>query len=280
LFLKPLIVPLSHHLMRPHRLVALLVLAVALGSTRAQDSLEFVRQVRSFPNPQTDNANCHRNSTDVFLCIGPNVQFDVQRAVELDQVAREIRRNGKSVCAGETGGNRVSEPGPTVGVAIVNQIQRPFSRSYTEQDLLGLAAKFSYNLLMRNWKAWLTRGSATCNDGIVVLYSRADQIVYISVGDQLRNILNTGLLSQVLVDSRTFFKSSEAIGLHYILDSLRDILSKTGPGYRTRENQVVGSALVASGQVGQSGAMPLASAAPLALLASLLPVLLAFFIAH
>ena len=57
-------------------------------------------------------------------------------------------------------------------------------------------------------------------------------------------------------------------------------------GYRTREKQVPGSAFFASGQVGQLAgagqpvAVPLASAAPLALLASLLPALLAYLVVH
>ena len=104
-------------------------------------------------------------------------------------------------------------------------------KSYSEQELLNLAAQFAYNLLMRNWKAWLTRGSTTCNDGVVVLYSRADQIVYISVGDQLRSKLNTGLLSQILVDSRTFFASTPEIGMHYVVGSLR--CARSSVAFRT-----------------------------------------------
>lgn len=58
------------------------------------------------------------------------------------------------------------------------------------------------------------------------------------------------------------------------------------PGYRTREKQVAGGAFVASGQVGElkgagyPAAVPLASAGPLALLASLLPALLVYLVAH
>lgn len=100
-------------------------------------------------------------------------------------------------------------------------MSKNYRKSYSEQELLSLAATFSYNLVEKYWKNWLTRGSTQCNDGVVVLYSRADQIVYISTGEKLRSKLNTVLLSQILVDSRTFFASSEAIGLHYILDSLR-----------------------------------------------------------
>ena len=66
--------------------------------------------------------------------------------------------------------------------------------------------------------------------------------------------------------------------------SCRDVLVKSA--YRTREKQVPGSAFVASGQVGQLAgaghpvAVPLASATPLALLASLLPALLAYLVVH
>ena len=62
-------------------LLSALLLAAALGSARAQE-VEFVRQVRTFPNPQTDKANCHRNSTDVFVCIGPNIYFDPHKGTQ------------------------------------------------------------------------------------------------------------------------------------------------------------------------------------------------------
>ncbi|KAL3883767.1 hypothetical protein ACJMK2_029999 [Sinanodonta woodiana] len=151
----------------------------------------------NYPNPFVNPEACRRPDSS-FIC-DPNEILLPRQADQVNIVLKKIFNDTDVPCYDDTG---IKKSGYVVMIALMNKINRTFSSSYTDNTkaIHAEAAWFSY-YLGETWHR------DTCDENVVILYSKEDSVFYTSTQSLARKKLSDDTIALVSLRNGHYFRS-------------------------------------------------------------------------
>jgi len=197
--------------MGPRSLFLTCVFAVLLSIIQAQEAHQAWNR-RDYPNPQTHPMQCKRERKS-YLC-DPNELLSQAEANQLDRVLESVVNDTKCPCSTYT--CRSSRTGYVIAVALMDKIEE--EENYVDDGTsdigevidhsLSKARLFAYTLEQSTWKF------GNCDEDIVIVYSRQDNVLYTMTGEAARGKLRDAHIGEIAMKVMHKFRSNIFEGLH------------------------------------------------------------------
>ncbi|CAH1800133.1 unnamed protein product [Owenia fusiformis] len=168
--------------------------------------------VEDYPNPQRQVYNCGRNGITSWVC-DPNNLITHNEANYLDDMINFFMKKTKCACPKKC---KRKNKGYHIAIALMNKM-KPYSDFESFDDKLKHAAYFSHQLESMLWKYGM------CQEDIVILYSKEDNVIYTMPGNNSRKILDGNMITEVTMESRVYFEPGKNItkGLETMIKGYR-----------------------------------------------------------
>ncbi|XP_055955115.1 uncharacterized protein LOC126812157 [Patella vulgata] len=190
-----------------------LVLVITSIPAQQQDYLPTVWNFNQYPDPATDYLKCGRRMKS-SVC-DPNGIITKSKADEIDRVIDGVRNDTRCMCYDCVQAKR----GYIIRVAILPQMQKILNMTGNNPEgKLKDAQLFAY-LLSQRWNL-----VGTCNETILILYARNDNIIYTLTRQHARLRLRDSAIIQVSMNTRHYFNKNATIA---------DGIIQTILGYKT-----------------------------------------------
>lgn len=183
-----------------------------------------------YPNPMNDPEECGRNKRS-YLC-DPDSILNPGEADQLDREIERVTNETKCPCSENSCDSRKYRKGYKIAVALINKMPDDKYVQLKEggdilENNMEKARLYAYTLLNR-WKI------GSCNEGIIIFYSKEDNVLYTMTGDTAAKKLKSTSIGEISMEGRGKFGSNNFEGLVYLITQYRDVLMD-----KYRENDVI-----------------------------------------
>ncbi|KAH9282099.1 hypothetical protein ECG_05297 [Echinococcus granulosus] len=211
-------------------LLTTVCLMVTPVSEAYQYSSSFINQVTTYPNIVTAKSRCLPGRSGgsgapppTLLVCDPYELLSPDQLMSLNRQLMEM----KSKINSDRGKCDRSYPRPTVAVAFVDRLRFGVVEDQSDENIINYAAIFTY-YLFGSWR--LPTMCESESDKIVVFYSKADGVLYVYAGENLREKLPRDVIQRTAVEAKAAFGSGVYEGMKYLLTRFQEILTSNRSG--------------------------------------------------
>ncbi|XP_071112412.1 uncharacterized protein [Haliotis cracherodii] len=176
-----------------------------------------VWHVNQFPDPWWFPEQCNRGNKSA-IC-DPNGVITRQQADDIDRLIEAVAVDTRCPCYDCVTNQR----GYVIRVALMHQMENLLEEDEGIMDRLKNARLFAY-LLTKRWKL-----TGNCNETLLIVYSKADNVLYTMTGKSAGMTLKDNLIVEISVDVRPFFDDEETIaeGIKEMIRRYRAVFKNT-----------------------------------------------------
>ncbi|KAL4233423.1 hypothetical protein ACF0H5_008104 [Mactra antiquata] len=176
---------------------------------------------QDYPNPQEMPELCGRyTDTPSYVC-DPNGLISKKSADFLDHILLSFQNDTKCPCSAYSCERRQHSKGYIIAIALMRKIKRPDNVKDTPEAKKVLVHQFASDLRLRLWNSW-----ATCDELIVIAFSKEDGILTTVTGSAANRVLSYNVTMAIQTELARFFRTDGNIGqgLHYLTLNYRRVL--------------------------------------------------------
>ncbi|KAL5105010.1 hypothetical protein TcWFU_008727 [Taenia crassiceps] len=195
-----------------------------------QYSNNFINQVTTYPNIITAKNRCLPGRSggsgaipQTLLVCDPHELLSLDQLMSLNRQLMEMKAQINS----DRGKCDRSYPRPTIAIALVDRLRFGMVEDQSDENIINYAAIFTY-YLFGSWRLPTTCESES--DKIIVFYSKADGVLYVYAGENLREKLPRDVIQRTAVESKAAFGSGVYEGMKYLLTRFQEILTSNRSG--------------------------------------------------
>ncbi|XP_046554118.1 uncharacterized protein LOC124263504 [Haliotis rubra] len=176
-----------------------------------------VWHVNQYPDPWWFPEQCNRDNKSA-VC-DPNGIVTKQQANDIDRLIEAVAVDTRCPCYDCVSNQR----GYVIRVALMHQMENLLEEGEEIMDRLKNARLFAY-LLTKRWKL-----TGNCNETVLIVYSKADNVLYTMTGTSAGRALKDNLIVEITVDVRPFFDDEDTIteGIKEMIRRYRAVFKKT-----------------------------------------------------
>ncbi|XP_070189325.1 uncharacterized protein [Littorina saxatilis] len=180
----------------------LVVCALVCVLPAAWSQQVFRWKVQDYPDPFSFDTYTQCGRSNKSNICDPNTIIAKKEADEIDSLIWSVYRESRCDCQSCIRNSH----GYVIRVAIMPRMESIYKHGNTSQDRLKDAQMFSY-ILTRNWAM-----AGSCNESLLILYSRYDGILYTLTLPQARHVLEDEAVKRITMQVRPLFDDETMVG--------------------------------------------------------------------
>ncbi|XP_014774202.1 uncharacterized protein LOC106871943 [Octopus bimaculoides] len=197
-------------------LFSLLVCTIQLSNTAEEKPSYWYPH--DYPNPRKEQARCGRELTKPSWLCDPDKLLTEKEAMEVDKLIASVRTKTRCPCYKCVNKNK----GYLIMVALMGKMYRNVRNKNDSEERLFQDSKKFATKLMRRWG-----GRSMCEEFVIILYSKADNVLYTVTEKNAGKILNETMVMKEQDYVKWYFGSEDVgNGLVMMIEDYRDMFLK------------------------------------------------------